>query len=202
MWRFPEGRLRVSGGFCLLLAWFAWASGWRMLVMVLGAAAIHELGHWLVLRHCGVQTASLRLTVFGAEMVSVSAGLSYGKELSAVLAGPLANLLWGLLLAGLGGQWGGPAGANLVVCGVNLLPVRPLDGGRALELLVSWAAGPAAGERAARWVGAAAALLSAAALWLVMSRSGGSLWLLPAAGGMLAAAMREICGSALKKDCF
>ena len=181
MWCFPEGRLRVSGGFCLLLAWFAWASGWRMLVMVLGAAAIHELGHWLVLRHWGVQTASLRLTIFGAEMVSVSAELSYGKELSAVLAGPLANLLWGLLLAGLGGPWVVPAGANLVLCVFNLLPVRPLDGGRAL---------------------AAAALLSAAALWLVMSRSGGSLWLLPAAGGMLAAAMREICGSALKKDCF
>ena len=120
--------------------------------MVLGAAAIHELGHWLVLRHCGVQTASLRLTVFGAEMVSVSAGLSYGKELSAVLAGPLANLLWGLLRAGLGGPWVVPAGANLVLCGFNLLPVRPLDGGRALELLVSWAAGPAEGERAARWV--------------------------------------------------
>ena len=120
-----------------------------MLVMVLGAAAIHELGHWLVLRHWGVQTACLRLTVFGAEMISVSAGLSYGKELAAVLAGPLANLLWGLLLAWLGGPWLVPAGANLVLCAFNLLPVRPLDGGRALELLVSWAAGPAAGERAA-----------------------------------------------------
>lgn len=80
-------------------------------------------------------------------MISVSAGLSYGKELAAVLAGPLANLLWGLLLAWLGGPWLVPAGANLVLCAFNLLPVRPLDGGRALELLVSWAAGPAAGER-------------------------------------------------------
>ena len=95
-----------------------------MLVMVLGAAAIHELGHWLVLRHWGVQTACLRLTVFGAEMISVSAGLSYGKELAAVLAGPLANLLWGLLLAWLGGPWLVPAGANLVLCAFNLLSVR------------------------------------------------------------------------------
>ena len=109
MWRIPERRVRASGGFWLLLGWFAWANGWQMLVMVLGAAAIHELGHWLVLRHWGVQTACLRLTVFGAEMISVSAGLSYGKELAAVLAGPLANLLWGLLLAWLGGPWLVPA---------------------------------------------------------------------------------------------
>ena len=202
MWRIPERRVRASGGFWLLLGWFAWANGWQMLVMVLGAAAIHELGHWLVLRHWGVQTACLRLTVFGAEMISASAGLSYGKELAAVLAGPLANLLWGLLLAWLGGPWLVPAGANLVLCAFNLLPVRPLDGGRALELLVSWAAGPAAGERAARWSGIAAALLSTAALWAVMDRSGGSLWLLPAAGGMLAAAMREFWGGALKKHYF
>ena len=124
------------------------------------------------------------------------------QELAAVLAGPLANLLWGLLLAWLGGPWLVPAGANLVLCAFNLLPVRPLDGGRALELLVSWAAGPAAGERAARWSGIAAALLSTAALWAVMDRSGGSLWLLPAAGGMLAAAMREFWGGALKKHYF
>ena len=202
MWHIPERRIRVSGGFWLLLAWFAWANGWRMLVMVLGAAAIHELGHWLVLRHWGVQTSCLRLTVFGAEMVSVSAGLSYGKELAAVLAGPLANLLWGLVLACLGGTWAVPAGANLILCAFNLLPVRPLDGGRAVELLVSWAAGPAAGERAARWIGAGTALLSALALWAVMEGSGGSLWLLPAAGGMLAAAMRELWGGIRKKDCF
>lgn len=126
MWRIPERRVRTSGGFWLLLAWFAWANGWQMLVMVLGAAAIHELGHWLVLRHWGVQTACLRLTVFGAEMISVSAGLSYGKELAAVLAGPLANLLWGLLLAWLGGPWLVPAGANLVLCAFNLLPVPPV----------------------------------------------------------------------------
>lgn len=116
--------------------------------------------------------------------------------------GPAGKSLWGLLLAWLGGPWLVPAGANLVLCAFNLLPVRPLDGGRALELLVSWAAGPAAGERAARWSGIAAALLSTAALWAVMDRSGGSLWLLPAAGGMLAAAMREFWGGALKKHYF
>ena len=40
MWRIPERRVRASGGFWLLLGWFAWANGWQMLVMVLGAAAM------------------------------------------------------------------------------------------------------------------------------------------------------------------
>ena len=77
------------------------------------------------------------------------------------------------------------AGAHLSLCLFNLLPVRPLDGGRALALGVSALAGPAAGEGAARWAGALTALtLGALSLWL-MGRTGGSLWLLPAAAGLL-----------------
>ena len=98
-----------------------------------------------------------------------------------VLAGPAANLLAALVLTALGGErWPAAVGANLVLCAFNLLPVRPLDGGRALYLLVSWAAGPAAGEAAGRWAGTvAAAALSGLILWVIW-KTGGSLWLLPA----------------------
>ena len=114
------------------------------------------------------------------------------KELAAVLAGPAVNLLCGLLLAR-GHAWVA-AGAHLSLCLFNLLPVRPLDGGRALALAVSALAGPAAGEGAARWAGALTALtLGALSLWL-MGRTGGSLWLLPAAAGLLAAGARELTG--------
>ena len=72
------------------------------------------------------------------------------------------------------------------------------DGGRALYLLAAWAAGPAAGETAARWAGVIAALALSAVLAFVMVRTGGSLWLLPAAAGLLAAAGRELAGQDLK----
>lgn len=165
----------------LLAAWFVLANGWEPLVTVLGAAALHELGHWIALRLLGARAAALRLSVLGAAMEVDSGRLSYGGELAAVLAGPAANLLAALALTALGeGRWPAAVGANLVLCAFNLLPVRPLDGGRALYLLVSWAAGPAAGEAAGRWAGTVtAAALSGLIVWVIW-KTGGSLWLLPA----------------------
>ena len=68
----------------------------------------------------------------------------------------------------------------MVLCAFNLLPIRPLDGGRALYLLSAWAAGPVAGEAAVRWAGGVTAAALAALIAWVMLRTGGSLWLLPA----------------------
>ncbi len=166
-------RVQVTGGFVLLTVWFVLANGWEPLVTVLGAAAFHELGHWIALRILGAKAAALRLSVLGAAMEVDSGRLSYG--------GPVANLLAALILTALGGgRWPAAVGANLVLCAFNLLPVRPLDGGRALYLLVSWAAGPTAGEAAGRWAGTVtAAALSGLIVWVIW-KTGGSLWLLPA----------------------
>lgn len=171
----------MSGGFGLLAAWFALANGWRPLATVLGAAAVHELGHWLALRLLGAAVTGFRLSALGAVLETDSGRLSYGGELAAVLAGPAANLLAALALTAPGrGRWPAAAGANLVLCAFNLLPIRPLDGGRALYLLASWAAGPARGEAAARWSGTVTAAALAALIGCVVWRTGGSLWLLPA----------------------
>ena len=190
-----ERRLQVSGGFWLVTAWFGLANGWRLLWIILGAAAIHELGHFLTLRCLGAALVRLRLGVLGAVMDTDRRRLSYGGELLCVLAGPGANLLCALLLSAAGrGRWEAEAGANLVLCMFNLLPLRPLDGGRALHLTVSWLAGPAVGECAARWVGAATGILMGTATVWVMGRTGGSLWLLPTAVAAYFLAVREVFG--------
>ncbi|HJB12924.1 MAG TPA: peptidase M50 [Candidatus Oscillibacter excrementigallinarum] len=191
MSRWCEG-LHISGGFWLLAAWFALVNGWRLLAVILSAALLHELGHLAVLGLLGGRVTGLRISVFGAELTTDAARLSYPREIAAVLAGPGVNLLCGLLLAG-HHAWVA-AGAHLSLCLFNLLPVRPLDGGRALYLLIAALAGPAAGERWARRAGAFTALaLGGLAVWLVV-RTGGSLWLLPAAAGLLAAGVREAAG--------
>jgi len=182
-------RIRISGGFWLLAAWFTLVNGWQLLAVILSAAALHELGHLLVLRLLGARVRELRVSVFGAELMTSAARLSYPGEIAAVLAGPAVNLLCALVLGG-AHAWVA-AGAHLSLCLFNLLPVRPLDGGRALYLAASWALGPAAGETLVRWTGFTAALALAAVLGAVMQRTGGSLWLLPALAGLLAAAGRE-----------
>jgi len=186
MWR----DLRITPGFCLLTGWFAAVNGWRLLATVLGAAALHELGHWLALRLLGAEITGLRLGALGAVLEADRRRLSYGAELAAVLAGPGSNLLGAVVLTALG--WETEAGAHLVLGAFNLLPLRPLDGGRALELAAGWLLGPQAGERLARWSGGVTALVLAACLAAVMGRTGGSLWLLPALAGVLAAGGREI----------
>ena len=132
MSRRSECRIQISSGFFLLAAWFGVVNGWRLLAVVLGAAAVHEMGHWAVLKCMGAPITGLRLNVFGAVMETDRTSLSYGGELAAVLAGPAANLLCAVLLSLADKEASVLIGANLILCMFNLLPVRPLDGGRAL----------------------------------------------------------------------
>ena len=189
-------RVKASPAFYILLVWFAAVNGLRPLLTVLSAALVHECGHFAALRRCGARVTGFRLGVCGAVLDSNCSRLSYADELFCVLAGAGANLLAAVLCAAAGNPYPAFTGANLILCAFNLLPVRPLDGGRALELLLSWAAGPAAGEYAARWVSAAGALALASGLAYVMHGSGGSLWLLPAMFGLLAVSVRECAGRA------
>ena len=169
-------------GFILLAAWFGLLNGWQPLALLAAACAVHEGGHLLALRWFGARPMAFHLSPLGAEMTVDPIGLSYGRELIAILAGPGANILCGTILAllPLPGERSWPAaGAHFVLAAFNLLPMRPLDGGRALETLGSWIGGGAVGERACGAVGAATAAAVTVFLFWLMWASGGNLWLLP-----------------------
>ena len=88
---------------------------------------VHELGHFLMLRILGARIRDLRLEMLGMVMETDTSRLSYPKELAAALAGPAANLLFAVLLAGREKSLV-LVGANLSLCLFNLLPIPPLDG--------------------------------------------------------------------------
>ncbi len=185
---FPRSKLEVTPGFVLLTAWFALVNGGGVLMLVLGASTVHELGHWLVLRLLGARIQAFRLTALGAELTANSGRLSYGGELLAVLAGPGANLAAALFTSlTVPDRWPEFIGVNLILACFNLLPIRPLDGGRAVKLAATWLAGPGAGDVAARVVSGLTSSILAVLLACVIYQTHGSLWLLPplfAAAGM------------------
>lgn len=135
------GRVELSGGFLLAAALLFYLDTENLLPWAALAAGLHELGHFAAARALGGRVSCLRLTVTGGNMeLDGRRSLTYAGELCAILAGPAANLVLALLAARLGERWGPGyllAGLSLSLGWFNLLPVYPLDGGRALALILS-----------------------------------------------------------------
>lgn len=153
-------RLAVTPGFWLLLA-AVWLLDRAILLPALLAAVCHELGHCVVLRALGGRIKALRLSALGVELVPASA-LPYALELPTALAGPCVSLLCAALAARLGRFLF--AGLSLALGLFNLLPILPLDGGRALECLCALLLPPPLDRTLPSWLGlgAAGCLLGAA----------------------------------------
>ena len=118
----------------LLAAFLLFSRGLTLPAAILSAALCHELAHVLALHLLHAPPRRLTLSASGAELyVPALARLSYGGEILAVAAGPACNLLLWALLSSVGGEALAPfAGAHLILGALNLLPVRPMDGGRLL----------------------------------------------------------------------
>ena len=189
MW-FPERGLHVSWSFWLLILLAAIVSPLTIVLSILLAAALHECGHLLALRAFHVPIEGLRLSAFGAVLHARGAQrLSYGRELVVTLAGCGMNLVCGVLTAwfSLHYVWVEGfvfAGAHILLCAFNLLPIPPLDGSHALNLAVSALFGPLGG------VLCSLALLGGVVYLYVQTR-GGALVIF-AALALLLSALKEL----------
>lgn len=186
MW-FPERGLHVSWSFWLLILLAAIVSPLTIVLSILLAAALHECGHLLALRAFHVPIEGLRLSAFGAVLHARGAQrLSYGRELVVTLAGCGMNLVCGVLTAwfSLHYVWVEGfvfAGAHILLCAFNLLPIPPLDGSRALYLIAALLFGPAVGDAAAAVTGLACALaLVGTGIYIAAETGGGWFFLLAA----------------------
>ncbi len=120
-------------------------------VVVAGAVAglvLHEAVHWLVTRLFGGQTRTLVLSIFGGGPEIVAPGRSAQVEWKSAIAGPIFSILLGIGIILTAGRFGlrtadvaialGDLGRIHLLYGLaNLLPVFPMDGGRAFRALYS-----------------------------------------------------------------
>lgn len=119
----------------MLLALLIYLDGQGIVLLALLSCALHELGHWAVIRALGGRVSALHLSAVGAEMhLDPAHPLSYFREAAAALAGPAVNLL-AAFAAARGGHYLF-AGVNLCFGVLNLVPAAPLDGGRALGCIL------------------------------------------------------------------
>lgn len=175
------GRVEVTGGFFLLLAWLNYMDRSFLVPMALAACAAHELGHIAVIRLLGGTIKEIHLTAIGAELV-LARPLAYWQEGLSALAGPGINLLLALIGCRFTLTF---AGVNLALALFNLLPVGRLDGGRAVYCTLALLAGPDPADRVGRWLDCLfTAGVAAAGLFLALH--GGNITLLPAAFWLLA----------------
>jgi stage IV sporulation protein FB len=136
----PQCRLRleVSGGFLLLLSVSGFLWGGAVLAAAALAAAIHELGHLVLILLQGALPSRLLLDFSGACLSCAGREPSRREELLRALAGPAAGLLLcALLRASPQPILQRTASLSLMLSLVNLLPASGLDGGRALECILS-----------------------------------------------------------------
>lgn len=100
------------------------------------SVVIHELGHLAALRLFKRRVSELRIDLWGLT-IRCDKPLSYKHELITAAAGPLASLLFAVLMSATGRYSGTQAfyvvsGLSLIYCIYNALPVRMLDGGSVL----------------------------------------------------------------------
>lgn len=163
------GRLEITGGFLLAAALLNYLDRGSLLLITALSAALHELGHYTAIRLAGGRVTCLRLSALGAEMrLSARRTMGHGAECLAALAGPGVNLLLAFAAAGMGERGYLPSGVNAALALFNLLPLRQLDGGRALWHLTAALCSPETADHLTVWTGRAAlgALLAFGALQL------------------------------------
>ena len=111
-------------------------------VLTLCAAAVHECGHLICMLFFGERPSRIFIAPFGFCITRFS-NSSYRREMLIAFCGPLANLFAALvmLLAMLFCHAKGlikPIAVNVALALFNLLPIEPLDCGRAVRCFLMY----------------------------------------------------------------
>jgi Zn-dependent protease len=136
--------LATSGSMLVSVAAYALIWGWKFAVGFVALLLVHEMGHYIQLRREGVRpTGMLFIPFLGAVVGARSLGGSALAEARVGLAGPILGTIGCLVPAGIylatGEEfWKALAFTGFFLNLFNLIPVVPLDGGRAMAAMAPW----------------------------------------------------------------
>lgn len=136
--------LSTAGTMLVSVAAYALIWGWRFAVGFVVLLFIHEMGHVIALRREGVEaSAPLFIPFMGAVVWAKSLGGDAAAEARVGLAGPVLGSLGAAACWALGAATDSDLLVALAFTGFflnlfNLIPVTPLDGGRAMAALSPW----------------------------------------------------------------
>jgi Zn-dependent protease len=129
------------GTMFISIAAYTLAFGWPFAVGFVLLIFVHEMGHVIQLRREGVEaSAPIFIPFLGAVIAAKSLGEDAAAEARVGLAGPILGTAGTLIpvaiwLATGSDFWRALAYVGFFINLINLLPVLPLDGGRALAVL-------------------------------------------------------------------
>jgi len=134
----------TSASMLVSIGAYALIWGWKFAVGFVLLLLVHEMGHVLQLRREGVEaSAPMFIPFLGAVIAAKSMGDDAAAEARVGLAGPIIGTLGTLVPLAIWLATGEPFWQALAYVGffinlLNLLPVLPLDGGRAMAALSPW----------------------------------------------------------------
>jgi Zn-dependent protease len=134
----------TSASMLVSIGAYALIWGWTFAVGFVLLLLLHELGHVIQLRREGVKaSAPMFIPFLGAVIAAKSMGNDAAAEARVGLAGPILGSVATLVPLGIWLATGNEFWQALAYVGfflnlLNLLPVLPLDGGRAMAALSPW----------------------------------------------------------------
>jgi Zn-dependent protease len=136
--------LTTSGSMLVSVAAYSLIWGWKFAAGCVLLLLVHEMGHVIQLRREGIEaSAPMFIPFLGAVVAAKSLGDDAAAEARVGLAGPVLGSFGAALLIPVWLLTGNELWQALAFTGFflnlfNLLPVVPLDGGRAMAAMAPW----------------------------------------------------------------
>lgn len=149
--KFPAGTPKKNSSTSVLISLllYLFAGYWMIpdpifLLLLISILFLHEAGHWLAMRFYNYQDTSIFFIPFlGAMVAGSKRNLSESQSAIIILAGPLPGFILGWILLQIGSSTPLMATHSIslvqigwllvILNGLNLIPIYPLDGGQLLN---------------------------------------------------------------------